>query len=40
MLALSMNITNKVFLWEFDNHNKYPFYLTENCYKISNKKKD
>lgn len=36
MLALSLKITSKVFLWKFDNHNTYPSYLTENSLYYSN----
>ena len=35
MLALSMYLTNEVFLWKFENHNEYPFYLVENAKILS-----
>jgi hypothetical protein len=36
MLAISLYLTNEVFLWKFENHNEYPFYLVENAKTLSN----
>lgn len=36
MLAIAMYLTNEIFLWKFENHNEYPFYLVENSKYISN----
>jgi len=36
MLAISMYITDEVFLWNFNKHSEYPFYLVENAKELSN----
>jgi len=35
MLAIAMYITDEVFLWEFEGHNEYPFYLVDNAKESS-----
>ena len=35
MLAIAMYLTNEVFLWKFENHNEYPFYLVDNAKVLS-----
>lgn len=36
MLAIAMYLTNEVFLWKFENHNEYPFYLVYNAKILTN----
>jgi hypothetical protein len=40
LLAMGMYLTNKIFLWKFENHNEYPFYLTQNSTNFSSKEVD
>ena len=40
MLAIAMYLTNEVFLWKFDDHNEYPFYLVDNAKILSNRVDD
>jgi len=40
MLAIAMYLTDEVFLWEFEGHNEYPFYLVDNAKVISTYKKE
>lgn len=35
LIAMSMYLTDSIFLWEFKNHNEYPFYFTENVKHFS-----
>jgi len=40
VLALSMYLTERIFLWKFNNHNEYPFYLVENAEILSDSEKE
>jgi len=40
LLAMGMHLTNKIFLWKFENHNEYPDYLINNVCKFSSNKQD
>jgi len=40
MLAIAMYLTDDIFLWKFENHNEYPFYLVQNSKYLSNNLND
>jgi hypothetical protein len=40
LLAMGMYLTNKIFLWKFNEHNDYPDYLINNSYKFSCNEQD